>query len=84
MVVPAFIRGLSVSFASCLLKLYSEAPSLGCCHVLVIEDSLLRKGHSGCSPLPLLLSFKDMSLLKGYLMKLSHLYLLTFDLKKKE
>lgn len=79
MVVPAFMCGISVSFASCLLKLYSKVPSLGCCHVLVMEDSLLRKGLLSSPPLAI---FKDLSHLKGYLMKLSHLHLLTFDPKE--
>lgn len=47
MVVPAFICGLSVSFASCLLKLYLKVPSLGCSHILAMEDALLREVHLG-------------------------------------
>lgn len=81
MMLLVFTHNLSVSFASCLLKLYLKAPSLGCCHILVMEDPLLRKVHLGFSSLLLLLSLR-ISLLKGYLMKLNHLHLLTSDMKK--
>lgn len=81
MVLLVFIHNLSVYFASCLLKLYLKAPSLGCCHILVMEDPLLRKVHLGFSPLLFFLSLK-ISLLKGYLMELNHLHLLTSDTKK--
>lgn len=40
-----------------------------------------QKGAFGLLFSPLLAVFKDVSLLKGYLMKLNHLHLLTSDLK---
>lgn len=54
MVVLVFIRGLSVSFASCLLQSYLKVPGLECYHIWVTEDSLLRKVHLGFSSLFLL------------------------------
>lgn len=42
-----------------------------------------KKGALGLLSSPPLAIFKDLSLLKGYPMKLSHLHLLTFDRKKK-
>lgn len=81
MVLLAFIYNLSVYFASCLLKLYLKAPSLGCCHILVMEDPLLRKVHLGFSPLLFFLSLK-ISLLKGYLMELN-IYIFSPLIRKK-
>lgn len=43
-----------------------------------------KKGALGLLSSPPLAIFKDLSLLKGYPMKLSHLHLLTFDPKKKK
>lgn len=62
--VVAFLHSLPISFTSCILKSYLKVPTLGCCHSLVMEDSLLRKVHLGFSSLLFLLSLRICQSLK--------------------
>lgn len=72
MAVRASLHGLSVYFASCLLESHSKVASLGCCHILVMEDPL-RKVQLGFCPLLFSLSLRIChSLLKGHLTELSY------------
>lgn len=81
MAVRASLHGLPVSFASRLLKSHSKVASLGCGHILVMEDPL-RKVQLGFCPLFFSLSLRVChSLLKGRLAELSDSHLPTSDLK---
>lgn len=79
MVVLAFIHGLSVSYAFCLLESYLKVPSLGCAR-LGDGRHPPQKGAFGLLFSPFLYIFKDTSVSKRYLMMLSNLHL-TSDLK---